>query len=299
MNNLKSSDCISHPNLFPVRKVFFRSPIICVGLLYALLQAFPALAESPELTPETIDRQSEISKIEDQALEQGGTQASTHIEQLLRAQIKARESTQISSEMDGRIIQLKVRDGERFSAGQLLVGFHCSLEEAQLTKAKATLEKKRKTHEVNQKLEKLNSISTLQLAVSKTEEDEAKADVRVAEAMLGRCTIKAPFSGKVVEVTARAYQSVREGDPLLEIVNEKDLEVEFIAPSRSLPQLKPGKTFKVTLDETTKTYKASIIRLGGRVDPVSQTIKVYGRITDSSAELLPGMSGAIELTPAE
>jgi membrane fusion protein, multidrug efflux system len=66
-----------------------------------------------------------------------------------------------------------------------------------------------------------------------------------------------------------------------------------------LPQLKTGKAFKVTLDETAKTYQAQIIRIGGRVDPVSQTIKVYGRIADNSVELLPGMSGAIELAPSE
>jgi membrane fusion protein, multidrug efflux system len=264
-------------------------------LLVILLQSPFVFAESPELVPGAIDKQSEAFKVEGQSPGQVGTNA----EQNLRAQIKARESTQISSEMSGRISQLKIRDGERFSTGQVLVGFHCSMEEAQLSKAKATLEKKRKTHEVDQKLEKLNSISTLQLAVSKTEEEEAKADVRVTQAVLERCTIKAPFSGKVVEVTARAYQSVREGDPLLEIINEKDLEVEFIAPSRALPQLKPGNRFKVMLDETVKSYNAEIIRLGGRVDPVSQTIKVYGRITDNSDELLPGMSGAIEFTQSE
>jgi membrane fusion protein, multidrug efflux system len=280
---------------YPVREGVFRGFLVFAVLLAALCQSFPVFAEPPELVPEPNDKQGEITKVEDLAPEK----EATNTEQLLRAQIKARESTQISSEMSGRIIQLKIRDGERFTAGQLLVGFHCSLEEAQLAKAKATLEKKRKAYEVNQKLEKLNSISTLELAVAKAEEEEAKADVRVTEAMLGRCVIKAPFSGKVVEVTARAYQSVREGDPLLEIINEKDLEVEFIAPSRALPQLKPGNTFKVTLDETAKTYKASIIRLGGRVDPVSQTIKVYGRIMDNSAELLPGMSGAIKLTPSE
>lgn len=262
-----------------------------VILLIALLQPFPIVAQPTDLTPESADKQSEIANIEGQATDK----VSAGSGQVLRAQIKARESTQISSEMAGRINQLKIRDGQRFTAGQVLVGFHCSMEEAQLSKAKATLEKKQKTHEVDKKLEKLNSISTLQLAVSKAEEDEAQADVRVGNAALERCTIKAPFSGKVVEVTARAYQSVREGDPLLEIISEKDLEIEFIAPSRSLPQLKPGNTFKVTLDETAKTYKAEIIRLGGRVDPVSQTIKVYGRIIDNSADILPGMSGAIEL----
>ena len=217
----------------------------------------------------------------------------------LRAQLKARESTLISSEMNARVSQLKLHDGERFSAGQILVSFHCTLEEAQLSKTRATLEKKIKTYEVNQRLEKLSSIGALELAVSKAEADEAKADVQVAQAVLDRCVIKAPFSGKVAEIIARPYQSVRVGDPLLEILDDKTLEVEFMAPSRTLLKLKPGKHFRVTLDETTKTYEAEIIRLGGKVDPVSQTIKVYGRIIDKTDELLPGMSGAVELTSAQ
>jgi membrane fusion protein, multidrug efflux system len=269
--------------------------LVFVAFFFASICSFKIYAETPEIAPEPIVKPSEAPQVGDQGID---TKA-TNTEQNLRAQIKARESTQISSEMSGRISQLKIRDGERFSTGQVLVSFHCSLEEAQLSKAKATLDKKQKTFEVNKKLQKLNSISTLELDVSKAEEAEAQADVRVGIAVLERCTIKAPFSGKVVEVTARSYQSVREGDPLLEIINEKNLEVEFIAPSRALPQLQPGKTFKVTLDENAKTYKAEIIRLGGRVDPVSQTIKVYGRITDDSAELLSGMSGAIQLTPSE
>jgi membrane fusion protein, multidrug efflux system len=244
---------------------------------------------------EDVEKLKLSTKTEEQPAELVGDKS----DQLLRAQIKARFSTLISSEMSGRINQLKIRDGERFSSGQILVGFHCNLEEAELSKAKASLEKKRKTYEVNQKLSKLNSISTLELAVSKTEEEEAKADVRVADAVLDRCEIKAPFSGKVVEVMARAYQSVKDGEPLMEIVNDKDLEIEFIAPSRDLLTLKSGKTFKVILDETKKSYDAEIIRLGGRVDPVSQTIKVYGRIKNKSAELLPGMSGYIELSPTE
>ncbi len=214
----------------------------------------------------------------------------------LRAQIKARQSTQISSEMNARISQLKLRDGDRFSEGQTLVSFHCSLEEAQLNKARATLEKAVKTYEVKQRLEELHSIGALELAVAKAEQGEAKAEMQVSEAVLSRCVIKAPFSGKVTDVTAKPYQSVKIGDPLLEILDDKDLEIEFMAPSKSLSNLELGKHFQVAINETNKSYAAEITRLGGKVDPVSQTIKVYGRIIDKAGELLPGMSGAVDLT---
>jgi RND family efflux transporter MFP subunit len=213
----------------------------------------------------------------------------------LRAQIKARQSTLISSEMSARISQLKWHDGDRFTEGESLVSFHCSLEEAQMNKAKAALEKAVKTYEVKQRLETLHSIGALELAVAKAEEGEAKAEMQVAQAVLSRCVIKAPFSGKVTDVTAKPYQTVKAGDPLLEILDDKDLEVEFMAPSKSLPSLEKGKYFQVTINETNKSYKGEITRLGGKVDPVSQTIKVYGRIIDKAPDLLPGMSGAIEL----
>ena len=271
--------------------------LVSLSVILAVTCINPVNAEDNSVTPSpgVVEKQPPVADTVEQSPSSVPIMDTSSSEQLLRAQIKARESTQISSEMAGRIDRLKIRDGERFSTGQLLVGFHCSMEEAELSKAKATFEKKQKTHEVNKKLEKLNSISKLELSVAKAEEDEARADIKVSQAAVERCVIKAPFSGKVVEVTARAYQSVSAGEPLLEIINDKDLEVEFIAPSKSLPQLKLGKAFKVILDETGKAYNAEIIRLGGRVDPVSQTIKVFGRITDNSTELLSGMSGAIEL----
>ncbi|NOU20536.1 MAG: biotin/lipoyl-binding protein, partial [Methyloglobulus sp.] len=109
-----------------------KGPVFVV-LLVLLAQPFPAFAESPGLTPDSIVRQNEITSVEDKVPDQIETQTRTNAGQNLRAQIKARESTQISSERSGRISQLKIRDGERFTAGQVLVSFHCSLEEAQLS----------------------------------------------------------------------------------------------------------------------------------------------------------------------
>jgi hypothetical protein len=49
------------------------------------------------------------------------------------------------------------------------------------------------------------------------------------------------------------------------------------------------------VDETGKTYGAQVSRLGARVDPVSQSIKVTAVIEGRPAELMAGMSGRIML----
>ena len=61
-------------------------------------------------------------------------------------------------------------------------------------------------------------------------------------------------------------------------------------------RLKPGYVFQVRIDEIEKTYPAKVTRLGGRVDPISQSIKVIGEITTDAPELMAGMSGRATLT---
>jgi multidrug efflux pump subunit AcrA (membrane-fusion protein) len=55
-------------------------------------------------------------------------------------------------------------------------------------------------------------------------------------------------------------------------------------------------TFTSTTD---KTYPARTTRLSGRVDPVSQSIKVIGEITVDAPELMAGMSGRATMTPPQ
>jgi membrane fusion protein, multidrug efflux system len=84
---------------------------------------------------------------------------------------------------------------------------------------------------------------------------------------------------------------------LLDVLDDHVLEIELIAPSRWLSWLKPGYAFQVNIDETEKTYPARITRIGGRVDPVSQSIKVIGEIDGDAPDLMAGMSGRATMTP--
>ena len=106
--------------------------------------------------------------------------------------------------------------------------------------------------------------------------------------------MKAPFSGTVVEKTAQAYQFASVGDPLMRIVNADSLEVEAVLPSTALAWIKTGLPFTLQLDETGEQVTAVIDRLVSEVDPVSQTLRIFGKIQDNNLHLLPGMSGRLQ-----
>jgi RND family efflux transporter MFP subunit len=219
------------------------------------------------------------------------------VPQVIRAQLVPRAFTTLSSETAARIDRIGRRAGEHFQKGDTLVEFDCVTQRAQVAKARAVLKAAEKTHAVHKRLFDLKSMSGLELEVSAAEIDKAKADLAMADALQSKCTVEAPFAGVVVDQKAREAQYTTPGQPLLEIVDDKALELEFIVPSAWLRWLKTGSAFSVAVDETGKTYHAHVALLGGRVDPVSESIKVTGAIDGDAQDLVPGMSGRVLMAP--
>lgn len=214
----------------------------------------------------------------------------------VRAQLTPTRYTTLGAEISARVGRLPVAEGERFKAGTLLVQFDCSMQRAQLDRARAELSAAEQTFKANLQLQKLNSVGKLDLELSRAAVQKAKADVSLGTALVQKCEIRAPFAGRVVEQKVREEQVVQPGQPLLEILDDTSLELEFIAPSSWLSWVAPGQPFEVRIDETAKTYSAQFTRIGARVDPVSQTVKIAGRITGQHPELMAGMSGVVRVT---
>ena len=215
----------------------------------------------------------------------------------IRAQLSPVRYTTLSSEISARIDRIATRIGERFGKGDVLVEFDCAVERAQLARAAAVETQASKTLAISKRLASLKSIGKLEVDSAAAEVEKATAEHAVAQASVEKCKILAPFAGVTVEQRAREFQYASPGEPLLEIVDDTDLEIELIAPSRWLAWLRPGVPFTVHIDELDRSYPASVTRIGGRVDAVSQSIKVIGKIDGEAAGLLPGMSGSVQISP--
>lgn len=215
----------------------------------------------------------------------------------IRAQLSPRRYTTLSAELGAKIETISVREGERFRGGQVLVSMECSLQRANQEKARAALAAAERTASVNKRLHEMNAGGELEAEIAAAEARKARAEVEAGRAILSKCQVAAPFSGRVADLKVRADQFVQPGAAMMEIIDDSVLEVEFLAPSRWLAWLRLGSAFQILVDETGQAYPAKVARLGARVDPVSQSIKVVGEITGTHPELLAGMSGKVQMAP--
>ncbi|HEX7890996.1 MAG TPA: efflux RND transporter periplasmic adaptor subunit [Ramlibacter sp.] len=215
----------------------------------------------------------------------------------IRAQLAPRRFTTLAAEIGAKVSRIAVSEGGSFRAGQLLVAFDCGLQRAQHDKARAALTGSEKAWQANTRLAELHSIGRVELDLSEAEVAKNRAEVNAMGTMLNKCSIAAPFGGRVAEQKVREQQYAQPGQPLLEIIDDSVLELEFLVPSRWLAWLKPGHQFKVSIDEAGKTFPAKVQRIGARVDPVSQSIKLTATIDGRFPELVAGMSGRVSMTP--
>lgn len=202
----------------------------------------------------------------------------------------------LSSQISGQIINLPFSEGAHFLKGQPLIELDCQILKAELKKAQMDLEAATEIHAANLRLQKFNSVSDVEVAVSAAKKKRAQADVYLMQTKVKMCLVKAPFSGRVVTHQSKLYENIEPGDKLIEILEEKTLNLHVIIPSHWLKWLKPDASFQVLIDETGKTYGAHVVGFAAKVNPVNQTIKVHAVIQGDHAELLSGMSGTARFT---
>jgi RND family efflux transporter MFP subunit len=213
----------------------------------------------------------------------------------LRAQLIPSQQTTLGAELPAKISALGKEEGERFALGEVLVEFDCELQEAQLEKARALLEGAQSQWEGHSRLAELNAIGQMELRSARAELKKAGAEVAYLEVVLNKCLLKAPFGGLVATRHVESGQFVQAGQPLLDLVSDHQLLVEFILPSQMLKRVSPGVRLTLFVEDTERHYPFEVLRLGARVDPVSQTIKAVGRIDGVYEDLLVGMSGYLVL----
>ena len=215
----------------------------------------------------------------------------------IHGELRSRQVTSLSSELPARIEKIALREGFRFEKGSVLIKLDCALIKAQHEKTKAVLVATEKKYAVEKRLLELNSTGELDVQNAEAEMGKALADMEAGRVRLSKCVIRAPFSGRIVERKMGEHQFAQVGREIIRIIDDKNLEIAFIIPSHWVTWLKPGYRFLYRVNETGKDYPAKVVQRGAQVDAVSRSIIMIGRTIADHEELIPGMSGIVNIKP--
>lgn len=214
-------------------------------------------------------------------------------DQMIRGLIIANSDALLSSPMAGRLSGFNLKPGQRFAKGQVILNFECDEHQARSSMAQAELDVSLETQQAKMRMQGLSQASELEVKMAAANVAKAEAGLKVNTVITNNCKLRAPFDGKVSKINVKPYQGVQMGQPLVEFLSDRNLNVKINAPAKLVNKLKMGDVVNIKVDETEKTYQANIVAMNAKIDAVSQTFEIEARVKAPIDGLLPGMSGNI------
>jgi membrane fusion protein (multidrug efflux system) len=210
--------------------------------------------------------------------------------------LQPNEAIAVSSEVAGRINEIRFSEGDEVAAGDVLVELDDTILRAELAKARA---------EIN--LAEANRTRAMTLAKQGTgtlrARDEAiaghlaaQANVALAQARLDKTTVVAPFSGVVGlrAVSVGAY--VTPGDRIVDLVEIDPIKVSFQVPELALSSLSTGQAIRVSVDAVPgRSFEGTIYAIDPVIDENGRAISLRARIANPDHVLLPGLFARVQI----
>jgi RND family efflux transporter MFP subunit len=208
---------------------------------------------------------------------------------LISGPIKAVHTALVKARIPGELQDLTVREGDSVRAGQVLARIDPTESEARLRQArqqaaaaKAQVAMAQRTFDNNQALVAQGFISSTALASSQASLDAAQASYQAAQSgadlaakALDDTVLRAPIAGQISQRLAQPGERVPVDARIVEIVDNRQLELEASLNAADSLQVKVGQSAQLTLDGTNQVIQAKVVRINPSASVGSRTVLVY------------------------
>lgn len=205
------------------------------------------------------------------------------------ANLVAENEVKVLSEVEGRVLTLRVEEGDWVKNGQVLATLVRDDQAIAFKKAQLQETNARAAYDRAKELVERELISREEFDKLSIDYEIAQQELAEAEWALKKTTIIAPFSGRITARMTQLGQHVRPGDELFQVTDFDPLVARIYLPERDVLGLEEGQDVQIRLDAATEVYFAGRIRqISPVVDTSTGTVKVTVEATEPPEQVRPG-----------
>ena len=214
----------------------------------------------------------------------------------VQANIKTRQNVLIYPEFAGRLIKLKVEEGQKVKKGALLAIIEDAGLKDQLDQIKLQLDLTKTTFERTKRLWDQKIGSEMMYLEAQTRYKAARKQVSQIKQQLAKTKIYAPFSGVIDEIPARLGSNLIPGvTPVLRIVNLNSMFAESDVPENYLPNISKGSKATVTIPALNLVQKTQVHQTGNFISATNRTFRVEARLENPEGIIKPNLNARLSI----
>lgn len=205
-------------------------------------------------------------------------------------ELRAVHQVTLSAEVAGRVAALSFKPGQRVKAGAVLVRFDDSIEQADLTAARAAAAFARQQFERASELAATGATSREILQQRQAERDQTAAQIQQLEARIRQKRIRAPFDGELGLRRIDLGQYLEPGEAAVTLTALDRLYANFDVPQQELARIRVGQPVQVHLDTAgTEPIQGIISAIEPQVGRDTRNATIQAEVVNRGRTLQPGM----------
>lgn len=208
--------------------------------------------------------------------------------------IESEENVQVSAKSAGIVTQVFVREGEQVTKGQILAQIDNSLAVRGIDEIKASLELANTVYNRQKNLWDQKIGTEVQYLQAKNNKEGLERRLASLNEQNEMTRIKAPITGVVDAIDAKAGQNIAPGMPAFRVVNNSDLRLKADVSEAYVSNIKKGNKVIVTIPDLHKDIEAKVTFVARNINQLSRTFAMEADLP-SSADLRPNMSAVIKV----
>ena len=229
------------------------------------------------------------------------------------AEVTPRYSNPLSFRVAGKVIERRVRLGDRVTAGEVLAQLDPIDQQRQVASARAALAAaEHRLHYASQQLDRDQKQFARQLIAAnqleQTEDahaaafaarDQAAAELTVAENALAYHTLRADHDGVITAEDADTGQVVSAAQPVYQLAWSGAMDVVIDADASDANRVAVGQDARVVLPSLgVQPLDARVREIAPAADPQSRTFRIKLTLNDPASNIRLGTIGEATLLPA-
>ena len=204
----------------------------------------------------------------------------------------------VSSPVQSVIVTIAHREGDSVKAGDVLAQLYNRIEELDMLRSKAALEKREFDFKGTSNLFKDQIISQDEALKNKIELELARLQAEQATELYKQRTIVAPIDGLIVEQMREVGESVTATQPVFRLVDIAQVYVQFYIRAEELGRFKLGDEVDVfySAGEAKAQRRGKVDFVDPRIDAASGLLRVKVLVPNPDRQIMPGLR--VEVAPA-
>jgi RND family efflux transporter MFP subunit len=203
--------------------------------------------------------------------------------------VDARQSIEVTAESMGVVRNIKVREGQKVTKGQVLAELDQTVLLQSIEEIKGQLDFAQQLYTKQANLWKQNIGSEVQYLGAKNQKESLERRLATVKSQLDMTRIKAPVSGTVDQVYLKLGQSTAMGMPAVRVVNFDDLRVITDLSESYVSRVREGATVDLEFKDLNTNAKGRIAYVARSISALNRTFRAEVPLNNRNGLYRPNM----------